>query len=110
MGYNAYVRGEQKEDEKNKKKKKTPMSDAQKEKTSNILSKAADLAKTLANASGAKKYRDAGISAFKGTPVEANEEMPKGMDVSVTDSYNMPRTGDDMGRMAPKKRKEKYGF
>ena len=110
MGYNAYVRGEQKEDEKNKKKKKTPMSDAQKEKTSNILSKAADLAKTLANASGAKKYRDAGISAFKGTPVEANEEMPKGMDVSVTDSYNMPRTGDDMGQMDPEKRKKKYGF
>ena len=68
------------------------------------------LSKSLANASDAKKYRDAGISAFKGTPVKANEEMPKGMDVSVTDSYNMPRTGDDMGQMDHKERKKKYGF
>ena len=98
------------EDDDKKKKKKSAWSEADSKGKSAILSQAADLAKTLANASGAKKYRDAGISAFKGTPVEANEEMPKGMDVSVTDSYNMPRTGDDMGRMAPKKRKEKYGF
>ena len=92
------------------KKKKNWLQKLKNKDTSDALSKAAKLSSSIANASGAKKYRDAGISAFKGTPVEANEEMPKGMDVSVTDSYNMPRTGDDMGQMDPEKRKKKYGF
>tara|TARA_A100000172_G_C3042108_1_gene110898 strand:+ start:2758 stop:3051 length:294 start_codon:yes stop_codon:yes gene_type:complete len=90
------------------KKKKSAWSKADSQGKSKILSQAADLAKTLANASGAKKYRDAGVD--KGTPVEANEQMPKGMNVTVTDAYSTPRTGDDMGQMDPEKRKKKYGF
>ena len=96
------------EDDDKKKKKKSAWSKADSKGKSEILSQAADLAKTLANASGAKKYRDAGVD--KGTPVEANEQMPKGMDVTVTDAYSTPRTGDDMGQMDPEKRKKKYGF
>jgi len=96
------------EDDDKKKKKKSAWSKADSKGKSEILSQAADLAKTLANASGAKKYRDAGVD--KGTPVEANEQMPKGMDVTVTDAYSTPRTGPDMGQMDEKKRKKEYGF
>ena len=114
MGYDAYVRGEQKEEEKKKKKKKAPMSDAQKEKTSNTLSKAADLAKTLANASGAKKYRDAGIEAFKGTPVKANDGgVSDSMDITTFHnaygSRNTDNTGHDMSKMTEKERQRIYG-
>ena len=112
MGYNAYVRGEQKEEEKKKKKKKAPMSDAQKEKTSNTLSKAADLAKTLANASGAKKYRDAGLTIDKVKPNDKG--LSDSMDITTFHnaygSRNTDTTGPDMGQMDEKKRKKEYGF
>ena len=90
------------------KKKKNWLQKLKNKDTSDALSKAAKLASSIANASGAKKYRDAGVD--KGTPVEANEQMPKGMNVTVTDAYSTPRTGDDMGQMDPEKRKKKYGF
>ena len=96
-------------DENEKKKKKTS---AEK---SAILSQAADLAKTLANASGAKKYRDAGIEAFKGTPVIENDKgLGDSMDITTFHnaygSRNVDTTGEDMGQMDPEKRKKKYGF
>ena len=84
-------------------------------KRSRLASQAADLAKTLANASGAKKYRDAGIEAFKGTPVKANDGG-KGDSMDITTfhnaygSRNEDTTGEDMGQMDPEKRKKKYGF
>tara|TARA_R100000458_G_C8274345_1_gene249286 strand:+ start:3110 stop:3394 length:285 start_codon:yes stop_codon:yes gene_type:complete len=82
---------------------------------SKLASQAADLAKTLANASGAKKYRDAGIEAFKGTPVKANDRgVSDSMDITsfhnAYGSRNVDTTGEDMGQMDPEKRKKKYGF
>ena len=99
MGYNAYVRGEQKEEEKKKKKKKAPMSDAKKEKTSNILSKAADLASTIAGASPTK-WRG---PVDTGTPVQSNDKPPKGMDLSVAYDNKSPLPDDDMEYQQKKK-------
>tara|TARA_Y100001970_G_scaffold279722_1_gene387526 strand:- start:123 stop:404 length:282 start_codon:yes stop_codon:yes gene_type:complete len=89
--------------------------DEKKKRRSKLASQAADLAKTLANASGAKKYRDAGIEAFKGTPVKANDKgLSDSMDITTFHnaygSRNTNNTGEDMGQMDPEKRKKKYGF
>ena len=103
------------EDDDKKKKKNSSWSEADSKGKSAILSQAADLAKTLANASGAKKYRDAGIEAFKGTPVKANDGgVSDSMDITsfhnAYGSRNTDNTGEDMGQMDPEKRKKKYGF
>ena len=65
------------------------------------------LSKTLANASGAKKYRDAGIEAFKGTPVQANDGgVSDSMDITsfhnAYGSRNTDNTGVDMGNLKAK--------
>ena len=86
-------------------KKKSGWSAADSKGKSEILSKAADLAKTIANASGAKKYRDAGVD--KGTPVQANDTPPKGMDLSVSYDNKSPLPDDDMDYQ---KKKKKYGL
>jgi len=72
------------------------------------------LSKSLANASGAKKYRDAGIEALKGTPVKANDKgTSDSMDITTFHnaygSRNTNNTGEDMGQMDPEKRKKIYG-
>ena len=89
------------QNDKNKKKKK-----------SEILSQAADLAKTLANASGAKKYRDAGLTIDKVKPNDKG--LSDSMDITTFHnaygSRNADTTGPDMGQLDEKKRKKEYGF
>jgi len=100
------------EEKDKKKKKKSAWSEADSAGKSKILSQAADLAKTLANASGAKKYRDAGLTIDK---VKANDKgLSDSMDITTFHnaygSRNKDTTGPDMGQMDEKKRKEEYGF
>ena len=97
------------------KKKKNWLQKLKNEDTAEALSKAAKLSSSIANASGAKKYRDAGIEAFKGTPVKANDGgVSDSMDITsfhnAYGSRNTDNTGEDMGQMDPEKRKKKYGF
>ena len=77
-----------------------------------ILSQAADLAKTLANASGAKKYRDAGLTIDKVKPNDKglNDSMDITTFHNAYGSRNTNTTGPDMGQMDEKKRKKEYGF
>ncbi len=72
---------------------------------SEAFSKGADIAKTLAGWSGAKKYRDAGVD--KGTPVQANDTPPKGMDLSVAYDNKSPLPDDDTDYQ---KKKKQYGL
>ncbi len=99
------------EEEKKKKKKKTPMSDAQREKISGILSKGADLAKTIGGTTAFK----GGIESLTGKKVSANDKgLSDSMDITTFHnaygSRNVDTTGEDMGQMDPEKRKKKYGF
>ena len=71
------------------------------------------LSKSLANASGAKKFRDAGVSALLGKEVSANEKLSDSMDVTsfhnAYGSRNTDNTGHDMSKMTEKERQRIYG-
>ena len=68
------------------------------------LTAAANIAKTIADMSPTKHHGP----VDKGTPVKANEEPPKGMDVTVGDFNNKsPLPDDDMDYQ---KKKKQYGL
>ena len=98
------------EEEKKKKKKKTPMSDAQREKISGILSKGADLAKTIGGTTAFK----GGIESLTGKKVSANDKgLSDSMDITTFHnaygSRNTDNTGHDMSKMTEKERQRIYG-
>ena len=71
------------------------------------------LSKSLANASNAKKFRDAGVSALLGKEVSANEKLSDSMDVTsfhnAYGSRNTDNTGHDMSKMTDEERQRIYG-
>ena len=71
------------------------------------------LSKSLANASNAKKFRDAGVSALLGKEVSANEKLSDSMDVTsfhnAYGSRNTDITGHDMSKMTDEERQRIYG-
>ena len=72
------------------------------------------LSKSLANASGAKKFRDAGVSALLGKEVSANDGgVSDSMDItSFNNAYgsrNTDNTGHDMSKFTEKERQRIYG-
>ena len=71
------------------------------------------LSKSLANASSAKKFRDAGVSALLGKEVSDNEKLSDSMDITsfhnAYGSRNTDNTGHDMSKMTEEERQRIYG-